>query len=405
MRAEQAVEEAGDVFDESLRMDNEQLGNVLTFYLTQPWVIADLAKGRSQSKRISAKLSSPSISHILTLSTDGKAGKKGEKVANGSQDDSHQHNDDNGCTRVAILATRSHATISATKNQRVPHDAYSKSHERTHDSHEDDAYDEQAGVTIADVGQLMTNHTSQLVIAETVADASSDGDGIAVVIDAAGKRVELRIIDDINLRHRHTTRHGEILHNVVDARILSTLQRTGSRGLAYHCGIGEVRDGKPDANNHQYPRQDSFHLIVDIVPIHRYDITVSWVTHAKIGQSNQERIDNSQENAWEKSQQDFDPRFAEMTRTEAGKEKRKIRLAKEQLKQLKETVKQAERAVADGEAAVAAHEALMAAPETYAVPEKAAAAAREYQRLKDALSEAYSAWERAEEALAEAADN
>ena len=109
--------------------------------------------------------------------------------------------------------------------------------------------------------------------------------------------------------------------------------------------------------------------------------------------------------AWEKSQQDFDPRFAEMTRTEAGKEKRKIRLAKEQLKQLKETVKQAERAVADGEAAVAAHEALMAAPETYAVPEKAAAAAREYQRLKDALSEAYSAWERAEEALAEAADN
>ena len=30
---------------------------------------------------------------------------------------------------------------------------------------------------------------------------------------------------------------------------------------------------------------------------------------------------------------------------------------------------------------------------------------REYQRLKDALSEAYSAWERAEEALAEAADD
>ena len=105
---------------------------------------------------------------------------------------------------------------------------------------------------------------------------------------------------------------------------------------------------------------------------------------------------------WEQSQQDFDPRFAEMTRTEAGKEKRKLREAREQLKQLKENVKNAEKAVGDAEAAVAAHEQLMAAPETYAVPEKAAAAAREYQRLKDALGAAYAAWEAAEEALADA---
>ena len=105
---------------------------------------------------------------------------------------------------------------------------------------------------------------------------------------------------------------------------------------------------------------------------------------------------------WEQSQQGVDPRFADMTRTEAGKEKRKIRLAKEQLKQLREAVKQAEQAVADGEAAVAAHEEMMARPEVYAVPEKAAAAAREYQRLKDDVAAAYAAWERAEEALSEA---
>ncbi|MBQ8135894.1 MAG: ABC-F family ATP-binding cassette domain-containing protein, partial [Clostridia bacterium] len=107
---------------------------------------------------------------------------------------------------------------------------------------------------------------------------------------------------------------------------------------------------------------------------------------------------------WEQSQQDFDPRFAEMTRTEAGKEKRRIRLAKEQLKQLKEAVKAAEKAVADGEAAVAAHEEKMAQPDVYAVPEKAAAAAKEYQRLKDAVADAYIAWEQAEEALAEATE-
>ena len=107
---------------------------------------------------------------------------------------------------------------------------------------------------------------------------------------------------------------------------------------------------------------------------------------------------------WEQAQQNQDPRFADMTRTEAGKEKRKIRLAKEQLKALKEAVRQAEKTVADTEAAIEQQEALMATPEVYTDPEKAAAAAKEYQRLKDALAQAYTHWEEAEEALAEATE-
>ena len=97
-----------------------------------------------------------------------------------------------------------------------------------------------------------------------------------------------------------------------------------------------------------------------------------------------------------------DARYTEMTRTEADKEKKKQRLAREQLKALKEAVRQAEEKVARAEEAVAAHEALMARPETYSAPEKATEAAREYQRLKDALNACYLAWEAAEEALAEA---
>ncbi len=106
----------------------------------------------------------------------------------------------------------------------------------------------------------------------------------------------------------------------------------------------------------------------------------------------------------EAAQEGQDPRFADMTRTEAGKEKKKLRLAKEQLKALKEAVRTAEKAVADAEAAIAAQEALMATPAVYAVPDKAAAAAREYQRLKDALAAAYTAWEEAEQALSEATE-
>ena len=107
---------------------------------------------------------------------------------------------------------------------------------------------------------------------------------------------------------------------------------------------------------------------------------------------------------WEESQQGQDPRFADMTRTEAGKEKRRLRLAKEQRKALKDAVGLAEQAVARAEEAVAAQEALMATAEVYAVPEKAAAAAKEYQRLKEQLTDAYTAWEQAEEAWAEAAE-
>ena len=108
---------------------------------------------------------------------------------------------------------------------------------------------------------------------------------------------------------------------------------------------------------------------------------------------------------WEQSQTEQDPRFAEMTRTEAGKEKRKIRLAREQLKALKEAVRAAEQAVSDAEEAVARQEANLSRPEVYSVPEKAAAAAREYQRLKEALAARYADWEAAEEALAEAQQN
>ncbi len=107
---------------------------------------------------------------------------------------------------------------------------------------------------------------------------------------------------------------------------------------------------------------------------------------------------------WEQAQQNQDPRFADMTRTEAGKEKRKLRLAKEQMKALKEAVKQAEKTVTDTEAAIEKQEALMATPEVYTDPEKAAAAVKEYQRLKDALAQAYIDWEDAEEALAEATE-
>ena len=108
---------------------------------------------------------------------------------------------------------------------------------------------------------------------------------------------------------------------------------------------------------------------------------------------------------WEQAQQGMDPHMADRTRTEMDKEKKKTRLAKEQLKALREAVRRAEQTVADTEKAISAQETKMALPEVYAVPEKAAEAAKAYQRLKETLSQAYQEWEEAEQALSEAEEN
>lgn len=103
--------------------------------------------------------------------------------------------------------------------------------------------------------------------------------------------------------------------------------------------------------------------------------------------------------AWENARPTEDIRYADMTRTEAGKEKRKLRMAREQKKALKEKVAQAEKNISRLEDAIAAHEERMATAEVYSVPEKAAEAARIYQQLKDELNNAFAAWEEAAEEL------
>ncbi len=87
------------------------------------------------------------------------------------------------------------------------------------------------------------------------------------------------------------------------------------------------------------------------------------------------------------------------TRTEIAREKRRDKDEKARLKALREAAAQAERDVQAAEQAVADYEAYMALPTTYQDSARAEETAREYKRLKDALSKAYDAWEAAELAL------
>ena len=87
------------------------------------------------------------------------------------------------------------------------------------------------------------------------------------------------------------------------------------------------------------------------------------------------------------------------TKTDILKEKRKIREGKDRLKALKQKVKETEEAVFLAETAVEEHEAFMASPEAYLNNEAIQQSASLYKEKKQALAEAYKAWEDAEEAL------
>ena len=91
-----------------------------------------------------------------------------------------------------------------------------------------------------------------------------------------------------------------------------------------------------------------------------------------------------------------------LTKTEALKEKRRQKAAREEKKALKARAAEAERYVAEVEERLAEQEKQMALKENYENPDRARECARVYRELKEELEKAYADWESAEEAASEA---
>jgi len=92
------------------------------------------------------------------------------------------------------------------------------------------------------------------------------------------------------------------------------------------------------------------------------------------------------------------------TRTELDKEKKRTRQEKERIRDAQELALAKEKEIADLEQAMADLETLMALPETYQDSDKAAQAAREYQKAQDRIAALYDEWEEADRALKELID-
>jgi ATP-binding cassette subfamily F protein 3 len=89
------------------------------------------------------------------------------------------------------------------------------------------------------------------------------------------------------------------------------------------------------------------------------------------------------------------------TRTELDKEKKRTRQEKERIKEAQDLAQAKEKEIAGLEQAMFDLEALMVLPETFKDPEKAAQAAREYQKAQDRIAALYDEWEAADKALKE----
>ena len=70
------------------------------------------------------------------------------------------------------------------------------------------------------MGEFMTHHPGQFIVIEQIDETSGECHRITLLIYATGKGVQLRVVDHVDLRHIHATRHGQILHYIIYAHIL-----------------------------------------------------------------------------------------------------------------------------------------------------------------------------------------
>ena len=84
MGAEQRAEEACQTRCEMLRMDDEQLGDVVSLDVFKSGVARNLAQCGGKGKRIAAQFGSSCVGHVLPFARDCEACEQREQVSHGA---------------------------------------------------------------------------------------------------------------------------------------------------------------------------------------------------------------------------------------------------------------------------------------------------------------------------------
>ena len=157
-----------------LGMDDVHLGNVIALHVAESRIVGYLAQGRGEGHRIAAEFCASGIGHILALTGDGKAGEHDKQIGDASTDGADHHDECHGESAATLVTV----TAETTPPHAVVDHAHHQRQDSGDDTHEDDARDEQSGVAVADMGQLMADDTSQFLIVQAVEQTCGDRNGI-----------------------------------------------------------------------------------------------------------------------------------------------------------------------------------------------------------------------------------
>src|SRR5574344_1164722 len=139
--------------------------------------------------------------------------------------------------------------------------------------------------------KLMGYNPREFLVVQPVDDARGQGYGVALLVDAAGKSIKLRVVHNVDFRHGHATGDAKVFHNVVDTWILPSRQRSGPRGPLNHRDIGEVGYDKPNGHPANHPGDSLQEIIVHgrgIYLIDRVAIFIIMTTPEIIEQSQEQ---------------------------------------------------------------------------------------------------------------------
>ena len=129
MGAEQRAEEARKARGEVLRMDDEQLGDVVALDVFEPRVARYLAKGGGEGERITAQFGTASVGHVLAFARDGKAREQREEVCHGATQGGNDEHYKHRQAVAAVVIVVGRAVAHAAEPEGVVHHLHYEAHD------------------------------------------------------------------------------------------------------------------------------------------------------------------------------------------------------------------------------------------------------------------------------------
>jgi len=120
---------------------------------------------------------------------------------------------------------------------------------------DDDRDDQQADITITDVGELMAEHGFEFGIVEACHQARGDGDRVLLLVEARCEGIERIRLHHLELRHRDAARDAKILEEIIETRVFLPRHLAASGHRIDHPLIELVGDGDPRQRSERHPRQ------------------------------------------------------------------------------------------------------------------------------------------------------